>query len=74
VGLNDLLLTITGANVGKAARVKIQVDEAYVSQHVALIRPIDLSLSNYPHLFLTASAGGRGQLDKEAYGAQVSQV
>jgi len=69
VGMNDLLLTITGANVGKAARVEIQVDEAYVSQHVALIRPVDLSLSNYLHLFLTASAGGRGQLDKEAYGA-----
>jgi type I restriction enzyme S subunit len=69
VGMNDLLLTITGANVGKAARMEIQVDEAYVSQHVALIRPVDLSLSNYLHLFLTASAGGRGQLDKEAYGA-----
>ncbi|MFZ5756784.1 MAG: restriction endonuclease subunit S [Pseudomonadota bacterium] len=66
---HDLLLTITGANVGKAAHVKTEMDEAYVSQHVALIRIIECALAEYLHLFLTASAGGRGQLDKEAYGA-----
>lgn len=69
VELNDLLLTITGANVGKAAVVKTQIQEAYVSQHVALIRPIDETLGRYLHLFLTSAAGGRGQLDKAAYGA-----
>ncbi len=66
---DDLLLTITGANVGKAARVNISIDEAYVSQHVSLIRMVETELSVYLHLFLTSSAGGRGQLDKEAYGA-----
>ncbi len=66
---NDLLLTITGANVGKTALVNVQIEEVYVSQHVALIRLIDTRLSNYLHTFLTALAGGRGQLDKEAYGA-----
>lgn len=66
---DDLLLTITGANVGKAARVEVELDEAYVSQHVALIRIIESELAQYLHLFLTASAGGRGQLNKEAYGA-----
>lgn len=66
---NDLLLTITGANVGKAAHVNIELEEAYVSQHVALIRPIQTSISTFLHMFLTAFAGGRGQLDKEAYGA-----
>jgi type I restriction enzyme S subunit len=69
VEVDDLLLTITGANVGKAARVEIHLQEAYVSQHVALMRPIDATLSHYLHSFLTALAGGRGQLDKEAYGA-----
>jgi type I restriction enzyme S subunit len=66
---HDLLLTITGANVGKAARVDTDLDEAYVSQHVALIRPVEIEISDFLHLFLTASAGGRGQLNKEAYGA-----
>jgi type I restriction enzyme S subunit len=66
---DDLLLTVTGANVGKAARVDIELDKAYVSQHVALIRPVDSVLSELLHLYLTASAGGRGQLEKMAYGA-----
>jgi type I restriction enzyme S subunit len=60
---NDLLLTITGANVGKAAQVTAIPDEAYVSQHVALIRPVDSALAAFIHMFLTADAGGRGQLD-----------
>jgi type I restriction enzyme S subunit len=66
---DDLLLTVTGANVGKAARVDVELEEAYVSQHVALIRPMDAALSDYLHLFLTAVGGGRGQLEKDAYGA-----
>ncbi len=66
---DDVLLTITGANVGKAAQVEAAIDEAYVSQHVALIRPVDVAVSKVLHLFFTAEAGGRGQLNKEAYGA-----
>lgn len=66
---NDVLLTITGANVGKVAHVDVAIEEAYVSQHVSLIRLVDSVLSKYLHLFLTARAGGRGQLDELAYGA-----
>lgn len=66
---NDLLLTITGANVGKAAQVNIDLREAYVSQHVALLRLIDTALTEYIHSYLTAGTGGRGQLNKYAYGA-----
>ena len=66
---DDVLLTITGANVGKAAHVEDDIVEAYVSQHVALIRPVNKALSKVLHLFLTAEAGGRGTLNKYAYGA-----
>ncbi len=66
---HDLLLTITGANVGKAAWVEAEVGEVYVSQHVALIRPIETSCTKFLHMFLIAVAGGRGQLNKDAYGA-----
>lgn len=66
---DDVLLTITGANVGKTAHVEIQPKEAYVSQHVALIRPVESILAKFLHLFLTAECGGRGQLNKLAYGA-----
>ena len=66
---SDLLLTITGANVGKVALVDVELEEAYVSQHVALLRPIESSLSSFLHMYLIAKAGGRAQLDKAAYGA-----
>lgn len=66
---DDLLLTITGANVGKIALVEMELSEAYVSQHVALIRPLEPALSQYLHLFLTSGVGGRKQLNEEAYGA-----
>ena len=69
VKTNDILLTITGANVGKVAVVNIELTEAYVSQHVALIRPVESILSNYLHLYMLAGTGGRKQLDKESYGA-----
>lgn len=69
VKTNDLLLTITGANVGKTAQVTNQLEEAYVSQHVALIRLVVVELASYVHLLLISDAGGRGQLNNEAYGA-----
>ena len=66
---DDVLLTITGANVGKCAHVTIDLEETYVSQHVALIRPVDRSLGAYLHLYLTSLTGGRKQLLDVAYGA-----
>ncbi len=35
---SNLLVTITGANVGKSAQVKVDMEEAYISQHVALLK------------------------------------
>lgn len=69
VEINDLLLTITGANVGKCAQVKIKLEEAYVNQHIALIRPLRAELSSYIHLNLVDECGVRKRLDKLAYGA-----
>jgi type I restriction enzyme S subunit len=64
----DLLITITGANVGKVARVDVDLSDAYVSQHVALVRLADSSQSEYLHLWLTSERHGRGQLLRSAYG------
>lgn len=64
----DLLITITGANVGKVARVKRHIDEAYVSQHVALVRLSDLKNSAFIELFLKDIKSGRGVLAELAYG------
>ncbi|MEZ6049290.1 MAG: restriction endonuclease subunit S [Planctomycetaceae bacterium] len=65
---DDLLITITGANVAKAACVINEIDEAYVSQHVALVRPVDPNLSTYLHRWIISPENGRSQLLDNAYG------
>jgi hypothetical protein len=66
---NDLLVTITGANVGKAAVVDAELTEAYVSQHVGLIRFVDSSPVQFAHICITAPEDGRKRLLASAYGA-----
>lgn len=66
----DLLITITGANVGRAALVTENLEEAYVSQSVALVRLIDPGVGPVVHAQLLAQAepGGRTWLEANAYG------
>ena len=66
---NDLLITITGANVTKTALVTCKLDEAYVSQHVALVRLVDVAHAPFVFLWLSNGAPGRLQLLDSAYGA-----
>ncbi|CAH6930806.1 putative Type-1 restriction enzyme StySJI specificity protein [Vibrio chagasii] len=68
VELNDILVTITGANVTKCARIKSNLDDAYVSQHVALIRLNDIEHAPFVELNLKALNSGRKQLTDMAYG------
>ncbi len=65
---DDVLVTITGGNVGRAARVDRSPREAYVSQHLALVRPTKELNSEYLHFWLLADAGGREILKKSATG------
>jgi type I restriction enzyme S subunit len=69
VSRRDLLVTITGANVTKTAIVHESLGEAYVSQHVALVRPVDSSLSEYIYYWIVCSSYGRRELERVAYGA-----
>ena len=68
VKLDDLLITITGANVTKCARVKFAPNDAYISQHVAMIRLTDTSSANFVELALKSIKSGRKQLTEMAYG------
>lgn len=77
----DLLLTITGGNVGKCAFVPILNCNAYVSQHVALIRLHDSSWAEFIHFWMINANGGRNFLSRYIYGdkpglnlAQVASV
>ena len=70
VRIHDLLITITGANVGKAAAVSESISEAYVSQHVALVRLVNVELVNCIHLWLVSELEGRKLLLMSSYGAK----
>ncbi|OIP36501.1 MAG: hypothetical protein AUK47_15030 [Deltaproteobacteria bacterium CG2_30_63_29] len=45
----DLVLTITGANVGKCALLSTAFGDTYVSQHVGLIRLLERALGRFMH-------------------------
>lgn len=65
---DDILITITGANVTKAARVEDKLPEAYVSQHIALTRPKWSEMSPWLYLCFISPGAARGHLMKLAYG------
>ena len=69
VSNDDILVTITGANVTKSALVKGLKERAFVSQHVALLKPCIFGVSAYLYLWIVSPANGRQQLEKLAYGA-----
>lgn len=64
----DLLLTITGGNVGRCAMVPELKNKAYVSQHVALIRLKQPELSEFIHYWMINAYGGRAFLARYIYG------
>ena len=69
VAQGDLLIVITGAGVTNPALMDRDLGEAYVSQHVGLVRPIDTEMSPWLLLCLMADSGGRSELVARAYGA-----
>jgi type I restriction enzyme S subunit len=70
VQMNDILITITGANVTKTALVTEEPDgRAFVNQHIALVRMKDPSQAPFVFRWIISPAHGRGILEKLAYGA-----
>ncbi len=65
----DLLVTITGANVTKTALVTQELDNAYVNQHVAIVRSVVSDISQYLYYWIVSPANGRKILERLAYGA-----
>ncbi|MGK3210017.1 restriction endonuclease subunit S [Enterobacter kobei] len=70
VEIGDLLMTITGGNVAKVAIIDLDFEDAYVSQHVALIRLIYKTINTYIHTWLICEHGGRKHLLDLSYGAK----
>lgn len=65
---SDLLITITGGNVGRCAVVPDLPQDAYVSQHVALIRLLDPKFSEFIHYWMVNAFGGQAFLARYIYG------
>ncbi|MEI6640390.1 MAG: hypothetical protein WCL10_00035 [Novosphingobium sp.] len=66
---DDFLITITGANVTKCGVVTDALADAYVSQHVGLVRPVTAEIGRYLYLWSRAYGGGKQYLEDAAYGA-----
>jgi type I restriction enzyme, S subunit len=54
VQADDLLFNITGASIGRCALVPPDFDEANVSQHVTIIRPLIKEIGPFLHLALVS--------------------
>ena len=64
----DLLMTITGANVGKVALIEKEIPEAYVSQSVALMKYLDTDLTKYMWYYFQCHHFGEGLINGLVYG------
>ena len=64
----DVLVTITGSRIGRVAYVPYKFGEAYVSQHVSIIRPASSLRPRYCSMFLSLADGGQRQIAKAQYG------
>ena len=69
VSKNDILVTITGANVTKSALAPELGELAFVSQHVALLKLCLPATASFVFSWIVSPANGRKTLEKWAYGA-----
>jgi type I restriction enzyme, S subunit len=65
----DLLIVITGAGVTNPGMLDQDIGEAFVSQHVGLVSPIERATSRWLLTCLMATTACRGELLEKAYGA-----
>lgn len=64
----DMLMTITGANVGKVALVDFDIPEAYVSQSVALMKYVEKKMGRYLHYYFQSNSHGAKFVGAMVYG------
>jgi len=69
VKAGDVLLTITGSRIGRVAPVPSDLDDSYISQHVAILRVDSKRIEpSFLSFFLSFEAGGQRQIAKAQYG------
>lgn len=65
VEANDILLNITGASIGRSSIFPSDIDEANVSQHVAILRTINIAVVPYLHLFIISPCFQKAIMEKQ---------
>lgn len=69
VSEGDVLLTITGSLIGRVSAVSADLSGSYVSQHVAILRPIpDKVVPEFLSFYLSLPSGGQKQIANKQYG------
>lgn len=69
VRTGDVLLTITGSLIGRVATAPAELDGAYISQHVAILRVnTEVFVPEFLSYFLSLESGGQRQIAKSQYG------
>lgn len=69
VARGDVLLTITGSRIGRVAPVPNSLTDAFISQHVAILRPDPAFIDPvFLSFFLSMESGGQKQIAKAQYG------
>ncbi len=68
VQAGDVLVTITGSQIGRVAFIPDSFDEAYVSQHVAIARLKPSLRPRVCSMYLSLPNGGQRQISKVQYG------
>jgi type I restriction enzyme, S subunit len=65
---DDVLLTITGSQIGRVAPVPEKLAGAYVSQHVAILRLKSGLLPVFASMYLSLADGGQREIARLQYG------
>ncbi len=69
MSFQDILITITGANVTKSALIPELIETAFVSQHVALLKLSQPEVAPFVFDWIVSPSNGRKLLESWAYGA-----
>jgi type I restriction enzyme S subunit len=65
---NDVLVTIVGANTGDVCRVPTDLQDSFVCQSVALIRPVLPDSAKFIEVYLASEENGQAQWKRFIYG------
>jgi len=68
VKTGDVLLTITGAQIGRVAPAPWRLDGAFISQHVAILRLKPGIVPLFLSMFLSLECGGQREIARLQYG------